>query len=138
MTPEFGMIAALQGDLDTSDAVGKVFFRQDISPDTLRRAADHINRAFPEDDEVSPTHVVVITWVDVASKEPQSKGDGINKKVSVTWLFKLSGVELVIYILSNVLLHRETPSSWSLHPWRPPHMLSSCIQGMGYSLPPRL
>lgn len=131
MTPEFGMIAALQGDLDTSDAVGKVFFRQDNSPNTLRRSAEIINRAFPEDDEVNPTHAVVITWVDVATNEPQNRGDGIDKKVSITWLFKLSRVDLVIYILSNILLHRETPSSWSSHPWRPPHMLSYCIQGMG-------
>ncbi|XP_053292926.1 nidogen-1 [Pleuronectes platessa] len=73
MPPKFGMIAALQGDLDTSDAVGKVFFRQDSSPDALRRAAEHINRAFPEDDEVDPTNTVVITWVDVATQEPPSR-----------------------------------------------------------------
>ncbi|XP_076600052.1 nidogen-1 [Chaetodon auriga] len=80
MPAKFGMIAVLQGDLDTSDGVGKVFFRQDSSPDVLQRAAEHINRAFPEDDEVNPTHAVVITWVDVAANEPQSRGDGIDKK----------------------------------------------------------
>ncbi|XP_026165537.1 nidogen-1 [Mastacembelus armatus] len=80
MPPNFGMIAVLQGDLDTSDGVGKVFFRQDSSPDVLRRAADHINRAFPEDDEVDPTHAVVITWADIATHQPQSRGDGIDKK----------------------------------------------------------
>lgn len=88
MPPKFGIIAALQGDLDTSNGVGKVFFRQDSSPDVLRRAAEHINRAFPEDNEVSPTHALVVTWADVASHEPQSRGDGIDKKVSVTGLFK--------------------------------------------------
>ncbi|XP_037534042.1 nidogen-1 [Nematolebias whitei] len=72
MPPEFGMIAALQGDLDTSDGVGKVFFRQDASPDILRRAAEHINRAFPRDDEVNPTNVVVITWINVASHKPET------------------------------------------------------------------
>lgn len=91
MPPKFGIIAALLGDLDTSDGVGKVFFRQDSSPDVLTQAAHYINRAFPEDDEVSPTHAVVITWVNVATQgEPQSRGDGIEKKVSITWLFKLS------------------------------------------------
>ncbi|XP_029962713.1 nidogen-1 [Salarias fasciatus] len=80
MPAKFGMIAALQGDLDTSDGVGKVFFRQDSSPAVLRRAADHINRAFPEDDEVDPTHAVVVTWVDVAAHEPEATGVGINKK----------------------------------------------------------
>lgn len=88
MPPKFGMIAALQGDLDTSDGVGKVFFRQDSDPDILRRAAEHINRAFPYDDEVDPTHVIVITWVDIAAHGPQASGDGINKKVSITWSFK--------------------------------------------------
>ncbi|XP_047459404.1 nidogen-1 [Mugil cephalus] len=77
MPPEFGMIAALAGDLDTSDGVGKVFFRQDSSPGILQQAAYHINTAFPDDDEVVPTHAVVITWVDVANHEPQSSS---NKK----------------------------------------------------------
>lgn len=77
------MIAALQGDVDTSDGVGKVFFRQDSSPGVLRRSAEHINRAFPEDDEVSPTHAVVITWVDVTTHGPQARGDGVEKRVSV-------------------------------------------------------
>lgn len=98
MTPEFGMIAALQGDLDTSDAVGKVFFRQDNSPGILRRAAEHINRAFPEDDEVSPTHAVVITWVDVASKEPQSKGEGIVKKRN-TFQLVIASLETASYAI---------------------------------------
>ncbi|KAM9364369.1 nidogen-1 [Pholidichthys leucotaenia] len=80
MPPSFGMIAALQGDLDTSDGVGKVFFRQDSSPAVLNRAAEHINRAFPKGDEVDPTHAVVITWVDVTFHGPQTRGDGIDKK----------------------------------------------------------
>lgn len=84
MPPKFGMIAALQGDLHTSDGVGKVFFREDSSPDILRRAAEHINRAFPEDDEINPTHAVVVTWVDVTTHGLESRGDSGIKKVSVT------------------------------------------------------
>uniref|UniRef100_A0AAX7THR8 Nidogen 1a n=1 Tax=Astatotilapia calliptera TaxID=8154 RepID=A0AAX7THR8_ASTCA len=81
MPPKFGMIAALQGDLHTSDGVGKVFFREDSSPDILRRAAEHINRAFPEDDEINPTHAVVVTWVDVTTHGLESRGDsGIKKR----------------------------------------------------------
>ncbi|XP_003976236.1 nidogen-1 [Takifugu rubripes] len=80
MPPRFGMIAALQGDLDTSDGVGKVFFRQDSSPGVLSRAAEHINRAFPEDAAVSPTHAVVVTWADTAPQEPQSRGDSLDRK----------------------------------------------------------
>ncbi|CAL8367216.1 unnamed protein product [Gadus morhua 'NCC'] len=80
MPADFGSLAALQGDLDTSDGVGKVFFRQDHSPAVLRQAGDLINGAFPEDPAVSPTHVVVVTWVDVATHEPPSRGDGVGKK----------------------------------------------------------
>lgn len=93
------MVAALQGDLDTSDGVGRVSFRQDYSPDVLRRAAEHINRAFPEDDEVSPTAAVVITWINVAAHEPQSREDGIEKKVSKMRLCNQSVVELIINTL---------------------------------------
>ncbi|XP_041803273.1 nidogen-1 [Chelmon rostratus] len=96
LPPKFGMIAALQGDLDTSDGVGKVFFRQDSSPDVLRRAAEHINRAFPEDDEVNPTHAVVITWVDVAANEPQSRGDGFDKKRN-TFQLVIASLETASY-----------------------------------------
>ena len=103
MPPKFGMIAALQGDLDTSDGVGKVFFRQDSSPEALRRAAEHINRAFPEDDEVDPTNVVVITWVDLATQEPQSR----DKKVSITWLCKWSKGKLVVYNLSSCFISQR-------------------------------
>lgn len=87
MPPKFGMIAALQGNFDTSDGVGKVYFREDSSPGVLLQAAKHINRAFPEDQEVSPTHAVVVTWVDVANHETETRGDGIDKKVSVLSLF---------------------------------------------------
>lgn len=82
MPPKFGMIAALQGDLDTSDGVGKVFFRQDSSPGVLSQAAEHINRAFPEDPAVSPTHAVVVTWAEAAPHAPQSRGDSLDRKVS--------------------------------------------------------
>uniref|UniRef100_A0A671VLG3 Nidogen 1 n=1 Tax=Sparus aurata TaxID=8175 RepID=A0A671VLG3_SPAAU len=80
MPPGFGMIAALQGDLDTRDGEGRVYFRQDSSRDALRRSAEIINRAFPEDDEFNPTHAVVITWVDVTAHEPHSRGDGNRKR----------------------------------------------------------
>lgn len=86
MPSRFGTIAALQGDLDTSDGVGKVFFRQDSSPEVLSRAAEHTNRAFPEDSEVSPTHAVIVTWADVAPRQPESRGDSLQTKVSIQGL----------------------------------------------------
>ncbi|XP_029925797.1 nidogen-1 [Myripristis murdjan] len=97
MPPKFGMIAALQGDLDTSDGVGKVYFRQDSSPVILRQAANHINRAFPEDDEVNPIHAVVITWVDVATHEPQNR-DGTNKKRN-TFQLVIASLETASYAI---------------------------------------
>ncbi|KAM9803801.1 nidogen-1 [Neosynchiropus ocellatus] len=99
MPPKFGMIAALQGDLDTSDGVGKVFFRQDSSPETLRRAADAINRGFPEDDEVSPTSALVITWVDVAANGPQIRGDGIETKRN-TFQLVIASLETASYAIN--------------------------------------
>ncbi|KAJ8250723.1 hypothetical protein COCON_G00226450 [Conger conger] len=66
MPAGFGMIAALVGDLDTSDRLGQVYYRQDSTPATLRRAAGLVNRAFPEDKAVEPHHSLVVTWVGVA------------------------------------------------------------------------
>lgn len=110
MPPSFGMIAALQGDLDTSEGVGKVFFRQDSRPDILRRAAEHINRAFPSSDEVDPSHAVVVTWVDVASHTPQTRGDGIEKRVSFPQFSTPSGGESVIYVFSPVSSEKLLPA----------------------------
>ncbi|KAA8584008.1 nidogen-1 [Etheostoma spectabile] len=99
MPPKFGIIAALLGDLDTSDGVGKVFFRQDSSPEVLTQAAHHIHRAFPDDDEVNPTHAVVITWVNVATHdEPQSRGDGIEKKRN-TFQLVIASLETASYAI---------------------------------------
>lgn len=94
MPAKFGMIAALQGDLDTSDGVGKVFFRQDSSPQVLRQAAEHISRAFPQDDEADPMHVVVVTWVDVASRGPEST----NKKRN-TFQLVFASLESITYAI---------------------------------------
>ncbi|KAL0983660.1 hypothetical protein UPYG_G00130910 [Umbra pygmaea] len=82
MPPGFGMIAALHGNLDTGDGVGKVYYRQDASPATLHQAADQINRAFPEEDKVEPEHTVVVTWVEVASSQNQdnNRGDSLEKQ----------------------------------------------------------
>ncbi|KAJ8392450.1 hypothetical protein AAFF_G00075750 [Aldrovandia affinis] len=80
MPASFGMVAALLGDLDTSDGVGRVYFRQDSSPAALQLATEYITRAFPKDNEVEPIHTVVVTWENVARREPQSRGDGRDRK----------------------------------------------------------
>lgn len=98
MPPKFGTIAALLGDLDTSDGVGKVYFRQDSSPDVLTRAAQYINGAFPEDEEVHPTNAVVVTWVNVATHEPPSRGDGIEKRRN-TFQLVIASLETASYAI---------------------------------------
>ncbi|MFT7807036.1 nidogen-1 [Arapaima gigas] len=80
MPAKFGMIAVCMGNLDTSDDVGKVYFRQETRPETLRPVADHIIRAFPEDDEVEPIHAFVVTWENVAPLESSKRGDVLDSK----------------------------------------------------------
>lgn len=101
------MIAALQGNLDTSDGVGKVFFRQDSTPEVLRLSAEHINRAFPEDDEVSPTHTAVITWSNIPSWEPQPRGDTRTlthqNRVSVPFCSEVICSKSIFILLRNIV-----------------------------------
>ncbi|XP_029106785.1 nidogen-1 [Scleropages formosus] len=95
----FGMIAVLMGDLDTSDGVGSVYFRQDRRPATLQRAAEHINRAFPEDEEVELSHAVVVTWRHVASHEPHGRGDGLSNRKNTFQMVIASGDKVSYAIL---------------------------------------
>ncbi|XP_042243705.1 nidogen-1-like [Thunnus thynnus] len=80
MPSSFKMMAALLGDLDTSDGQGKVYFREDSSPAVLSRAAEHVRRAFPRDDGVEPTSTLIVTWVNMAAKGTSGRGDGLNTK----------------------------------------------------------
>ncbi|KAK3562133.1 hypothetical protein QTP86_030133, partial [Hemibagrus guttatus] len=68
MPARFGIIAAFLGDLDTSDGVGKVYFRQDTSPELLQRIGDQISQAFPEDSRFELKHAFVVTWENVAAQ----------------------------------------------------------------------
>ncbi|KAK6300278.1 hypothetical protein J4Q44_G00283760 [Coregonus suidteri] len=74
------MIAAFLGDLDNSDGVGKVYYRQDSRPSVLLRTTDHISQAFPQDDENEPTHALIITWENVAAHGAPGRGDGLDRK----------------------------------------------------------
>ncbi|XP_071206983.1 nidogen-1-like isoform X2 [Salvelinus alpinus] len=80
MPASFGMIAAFLGDLDNSDGVGKVYYRQDSRPSVLLRTTDHISQAFPQDDEIKPTHALIITWENVAAHGSPGRGDGLDRK----------------------------------------------------------
>uniref|UniRef100_A0A674BYI3 Nidogen 1 n=1 Tax=Salmo trutta TaxID=8032 RepID=A0A674BYI3_SALTR len=80
MPASFGMIAAFLGDLDNSDGVGKVYYRQDSRPSVLLRTTDHISQAFPQDDEIKPTHALIITWENMAAHGAPGRGDGLDRK----------------------------------------------------------
>ena len=82
MPASFGMIAAFLGDLDNSDGVGKVYFRQDSSTDVLLKTANHISEAFPQDDEIEPTHAIIITWENIAANGIPERGDREDTKVT--------------------------------------------------------
>uniref|UniRef100_A0AAY4EML9 Nidogen 1b n=1 Tax=Denticeps clupeoides TaxID=299321 RepID=A0AAY4EML9_9TELE len=76
MPASFGLAAAFMGDLDTSDGIGKVYFRQDSSASVLQRINEHISQAFPAEDEVEPTHAFIVTWENVAVNGESGRGDG--------------------------------------------------------------
>uniref|UniRef100_A0A8C8GSY6 Nidogen-1 n=1 Tax=Oncorhynchus tshawytscha TaxID=74940 RepID=A0A8C8GSY6_ONCTS len=80
MPASFGMIAIFLGDLDNSDRVGKVYYRQDSRPSVLLRTIDHISQAFPQDDEIKPTHALIITWENVVAHGEHGRGDGLDRK----------------------------------------------------------
>lgn len=80
MPASFKMIAALLGDLDNSDGQGKVHFRLDNSSEVLNRAAEHIRKAFPRDEGVDPTSVLIVTWENMAARGASGRGDGLDTK----------------------------------------------------------
>ncbi|KAL8185858.1 UNVERIFIED_CONTAM: Nidogen-1, partial [Gekko kuhli] len=61
----FGGIAPFYADLDTTSGHGKVYYREDSSPDVLHLAAKYIKRGFP-DTTLDLHSVVIVTWDSVA------------------------------------------------------------------------
>ncbi|XP_041959120.1 nidogen-1-like isoform X1 [Alosa sapidissima] len=99
MPAAFGVLAALLGNLDTSDGVGKVYYRQDSSPSVLLRAAEHIGQAFPADDEVEPKHVVIVTWENVVAQGVPGRGDGIESNQRNTFQLVVASMESASYAI---------------------------------------
>lgn len=83
MPTTFGIMAAFLGDLDTSDGVGNVYFRQDTSPELLQRIGEQISQAFPNESKIEPIHAVVVTWDNVAAHGEAERGEGSHKKASL-------------------------------------------------------
>uniref|UniRef100_A0A2K6V4M9 Nidogen 1 n=1 Tax=Saimiri boliviensis boliviensis TaxID=39432 RepID=A0A2K6V4M9_SAIBB len=76
--PTFGAVAPFLADLDTTDGLGKVYYREDFSPSVTQRAAECVQRGFPEI-SFQPSTVVVVTWESVApyqgpSQDPDQEG----------------------------------------------------------------
>uniref|UniRef100_A0A2K6EN81 Nidogen 1 n=1 Tax=Propithecus coquereli TaxID=379532 RepID=A0A2K6EN81_PROCO len=76
--PTFGTIAPFLADLDTTDGLGKVYYREDLSPSVTRLAAECVRRGFPEV-SFQPRSVVVVTWESMApyqgpSRDPAQEG----------------------------------------------------------------
>uniref|UniRef100_A0A3Q0SFY4 Nidogen 1 n=1 Tax=Amphilophus citrinellus TaxID=61819 RepID=A0A3Q0SFY4_AMPCI len=80
MPSESKMIAVLLGDLDNSDGQGKVYFRQDSSPNVLGQAANHIRQAFPEGNVEEPTSTFIVTWENMAAQGTSGRGDQLDTK----------------------------------------------------------
>uniref|UniRef100_A0A4W4DSS1 Nidogen 1b n=1 Tax=Electrophorus electricus TaxID=8005 RepID=A0A4W4DSS1_ELEEL len=98
MPASFSIIAAFLGDLDTSDGIGKVYVRQDTSPDILQKIAEQISQAFPNEDEVEPTHAVIVTWEKVAPQGAPERGDGSIKQRN-TFQLVLTSMEMSTYAI---------------------------------------
>ncbi|XP_051880023.1 nidogen-1 [Pristis pectinata] len=78
--PRFGSVAPFLADLDTSDEVGKVYYRQDSSPQILNRVAQMINQGF-SNLNFQPVNVFIGTWVNVSAHVEFWQGDQpLNKR----------------------------------------------------------
>lgn len=79
--PTFGAVAPFLADLDTTGGLGKVYYREDLSPSVTQLAADSVQRGFPEV-SFQPNSVVVATWESVAPYQGPSQDPAQEGKVS--------------------------------------------------------
>ncbi|XP_053369004.1 nidogen-1 isoform X1 [Clarias gariepinus] len=98
MPAKFGIIAAFLGDLDNSDGVGNIYFRQDTSPELLQRIGEQISQAFPDESKLEPTHAVVVTWENIAAQGEPERGDGSPKERN-TFQLVIASTELNTYAI---------------------------------------
>lgn len=109
MPASFKMVAALLGDMDTSDGQGNVYYRKDSSQAALSRAAKHIRQAFPRDDSVEPTSAFIVTWENMAAQGTSSRGDKLDAKVR-DGSFKIRLIRIFVLYFDCVVLSFH----WSL------------------------
>ncbi|XP_038634628.1 uncharacterized protein nid2a isoform X4 [Scyliorhinus canicula] len=71
---DFPVIAPYLSDIDTSNGRGRIYYREDDSPDVLDRAGQEIRRGFPQS-SFSPTNAFIATWENVAPYEEITRSD---------------------------------------------------------------
>ncbi|EHB10201.1 Nidogen-2 [Heterocephalus glaber] len=72
---DFPAIAPFLADVDTSRGRGRVLFREDTSPEVLRRAARYVRAGFPRSAaSFAPTHAFLATWERVGAYEEVRRG----------------------------------------------------------------
>ncbi|XP_062868655.1 nidogen-1 isoform X2 [Trichomycterus rosablanca] len=98
MPASFGTIAAFLGNLDTSDGVGKVYFRQDTDPDVLQQISRRVSQAFPDEDTIQPVNALIVTWENVAATGAPERGDGAYKRRN-TFQLVLASTALSTYAI---------------------------------------
>lgn len=96
--PTFGAVAPFLADLDTTDGLGKVYYREDFSPSVTQLAAECVQRGFPEA-SFQPKSVVVVTWDSVAPYQGPSEDPAQEDKVST-------------HPGSSAESHRSAPPGW--------------------------
>uniref|UniRef100_A0A8C3X9Y6 Nidogen 1 n=1 Tax=Catagonus wagneri TaxID=51154 RepID=A0A8C3X9Y6_9CETA len=77
--PTFGAVAPFLADLDTTDGLGKVYYREDVSPSATQLATECVQRGFPEV-TFKPSSVVVVTWDNVAPYQGPGKDPALEDK----------------------------------------------------------
>uniref|UniRef100_G1TAQ7 Uncharacterized protein n=1 Tax=Oryctolagus cuniculus TaxID=9986 RepID=G1TAQ7_RABIT len=79
--PGFGVVTPFLVDLDTTDGLRKVYYREDLSPSIMQLAAECVQRGFPEV-SFQPSSVVVVTWESVAAYQGPNQDPIQEGKVS--------------------------------------------------------
>ncbi|XP_078090061.1 uncharacterized protein nid2a [Mustelus asterias] len=78
---DFPVIAPYLSDIDTSNGRGRIYYREDDSPDVLDRAAREIRRGFPQS-SFSPTSAFIATWENVAPYEETGRLDASSDRLN--------------------------------------------------------
>ncbi|XP_032883216.1 nidogen-2 isoform X30 [Amblyraja radiata] len=71
---DFPVIAPYLSDIDTSQGRGRIYYREDHSPDTLERVGWELRKAFPGRG-INPGNSFIATWENVAPYEEMTRSN---------------------------------------------------------------